>query len=119
MPETVAPRTRKPYPTHEERIVAADAKIEQLERLADERRVLLERSEALMLSRQQSLAKTEDALQAAIAKRDRIIELRDRPAKAAGGRGRRSVDRAALTQLQEALAASGKTVDDVLALLNN
>lgn len=122
---------RKPYPTHEERLAAAEKQIERLTKLNVERTVLIEKTEATLRERRAALAKSKAALEAAKAKKERIVEVmnkavretklrrspeeraqrrRDALAKARGRRRRRRKNAALLSALGE----SGKSVDDLL-----
>ena len=110
-------KMRKPYPNHEVRIAMADAKIAQLERLIEDRKVLLEKSESIAQQRRASLEKTEQTLQAQVEKRVRIVANKDKPQKPAGVRIAKAAEKAQMAQLQAALKASGKSIDDVIASL--
>ena len=119
---------RKPYPTHEERLAAAEKQIERLTKLNAERTALIEKTEATLSERCAALAKSE----AAKAKKERIIEAMNKPAKetkpklSPEERAQRRRDALAKTReakkaekekyeaLLSALAESGKSVDDLL-----
>lgn len=79
--ETV--KTRKPYPSHEERLAAVDASIERLTKLNAERAALIEKTEALLAERKAALVKSEDALAKQLAKKEKLVAMMNRPAKTA------------------------------------
>lgn len=131
--ETV--KTRKPYPSHEERLAAVDASIERLTKLNAERAALIEKTEALLAERRAALVKSEDALARELAKKEKLVAMMNRPAKTAAPKmtdeERAEKRRAALAKAREvkkaerekydaflsALAESGKSMDDLLAEL--
>ena len=53
-----AAKGRKPYPTHEERLAAAEKQIERLTKLNAERTALIEKTEATLSERRAALAKS-------------------------------------------------------------
>ena len=131
--ETV--KTRKPYPSHEERLAAVDASIERLTKLNAERAALIEKTEALLAERKAALVKSEDALAKQLSKKEKLVVMMNRPAKTAAPKmtdeERTEKRRAALAKAREvkkaerekydaflsALAESGKSMDDLLAEL--
>ena len=131
--ETV--KTRKPYPSHEERLAAVDASIERLTKLNAERAALIEKTEALLAERKVALVKSEDALAKQLAKKEKLVAMMNRPAKTAAPKmtdeERAEKRRAALAKPREvkkaerekydaflsALAESGRSMDDLLAEL--
>ncbi len=64
--------TRKPYPTYEERILAADQTIERLTKLNEERIALIAKTEAKLGERKAALAKSQEALEKEKAKRNAL-----------------------------------------------
>ena len=74
-------KTRKPYPTHEERLIAADADIERLTKLNEERVELVKKTEEKLAERKIALQRSEDMLLKAQAKREKIISVMNRPKK--------------------------------------
>lgn len=69
-------KTRKPYPTHEERLIAVDADIERLTKLNEERVELVKKTEEKLAERKIALQRSEDMLLKAQAKREKIISVR-------------------------------------------
>lgn len=126
--ETV--KTRKPYPSHEERLAAVDASIERLTKLNADRSALIEKTEALLAERRAALVKSEDALARELAKKEKLVAMMNRPAKTAAPK-MTPEERAALAKAREvkkaerekydtllsALAESGRSMDDLLAEL--
>ena len=120
-------KTRKPYPTFDERIAMADAKIKQLEELIQSRAQLIAETEAKLNERK--------ALEKAKAKKEHLIELKNRPEKpvrpkgdpaevkarrqeaAAKAREARKAKKAQMEALMEKLAQSGKTIEELMAEL--
>ena len=127
--ETV--KTRKPYPSHEERLAAVDASIERLTKLNADRSALIEKTEALLAERRAALVKSEDALARELAKKEKLVAMMNRPAKTAAPKMTPEKRRAALAKAREvkkaerekydtllsALAESGRSMDDLLAEL--
>jgi hypothetical protein len=74
-------KTRKPYPTHEERLIAVDADIERLTKLNEERVELVKKTEEKLAERKIALQRSEDMLLKAQAKREKIISVMNRPKK--------------------------------------
>ena len=74
-------KARKPYPTFDERIAMADAKIKQLEELIQSRAQLIAETEAKLNERKAALTKNQEALEKAKAKKEHLIELKNRPEK--------------------------------------
>ena len=123
---------RKPYPTHEERLAAAEKQIERLTKLNAERSALIEKTEATLNERRAALAKSEAALEAAKAKKERIIEAMNKLAKEtkpklspeeraqrrrdalAKAREAKKAEKEKYEALLFALAERGKSVDDLL-----
>ena len=120
-------KARKPYPTFDERIAMADAKIKQLEELIQSRAQLIAETEAKLNER--------EALEKAKAKKEHLIELKNRPEKpvrpkgdpaevkarrqeaAAKAREARKAKKAQMEALMEKLAQSGKTIEELMAEL--
>lgn len=107
---------RKPYPGREERIQAVDAKIARLEKLNAEREVLITLTGQKVAARKAALAKSREALENAIAHREKLIALENRP-KTYGIAGARRAEKAAFAELKEKLAVQGKTLNDLLESL--
>ena len=138
MPEkkkATAEKTRKPYPSLEERLVSVDKEIEHLEKLNAARTELIRKTEATLEERKAALAKSEEALRAALAKKEKIVAAKDKPQKVARkklspealaerrravlvkAREARKNQREKMSALMSALAASGKSVDELLSEL--
>ena len=127
-----AVKGRKPHPTHEERLAAAEKQIERLTKLNAERTALIEKTESTLNERRAALAKSEAALEAAKAKKERIIEAMNKPVKEtkpklspeeraqrrrdalAKAREAKKAEKDKYEALLSALAESGKSVDDLL-----
>ena len=129
-------KERKAYPTFEERIVAADKKIEELPKLIDGRKKLIFTTENKLNLRKAALEKSIADLEEANKKKARLIEIKNRPPKppktpkmdpeerkaqrvAAMAKARevRAAKKAQADALMEALQSSGKTVDELLAII--
>lgn len=110
------PAIRKPYPTYEERIAAAEQNIARLTALKASREALVEQTAAKLRDRQEALAKSEAALNAVIAKRDRLIVAKDKLAKEPKA-ALKAAEKQKLNELLLALKASGKSIDELLAEL--
>lgn len=123
---------RKPYPTHEERLAAAEKQIERLTKLNAERTVLIEKTEATLRERRAALAKSKAALEAAKAKKERIIEVMNKPVRETKlrrspeertqrrrdalekAREAKKAEKKKYAALLSALGESGKSMDDLL-----
>ena len=68
-----AKKVRKPYPSHDERIKAADQKIARLEALIADRSDLIAKTEKILEERKAALAKNEEVLNKVRAKKERLI----------------------------------------------
>lgn len=108
-------KERKAYPDRDTRIAMAEEKIAQLEKLNAERRDLIEKTEAKLNARKAALAKTEDQLAKAVARRDKLIAAKNRPA--AGVRAAKTAEKSQIELLKSKLAAQGKTLDDLISSL--
>lgn len=129
-------KERKPYPTYQERIEAADKKIEQLKQLNASREALVAQTEAKLAERKEALAKSQEALEMVVAKRERLVVLMNKPAKEpkpklspeeraahrrealAKAREAKKAQKAQMEALVAKLAQSGKTIDELLAELD-
>lgn len=105
-------KERKAYPDRDTRIAMAEEKIAQLEKLNAERRALIEKTEAKLNARKAALANTEEQLAKAIARRDKLIAAKNRPA--VGARAAKSAEKNQIEQLKAKLAAQGKTLEELL-----
>ena len=103
--------SRKSYPDRDTRIAMAEEKIAQLEKLNQERRALIEKTEEKLLARKAALANSEAQLEKTIERRDRLIAAKNRPA---GVRAAKSIEKGQIEQLKALLAAKGQTLDDLI-----
>ena len=94
--KVVAEKTRKPYPSIDERIALADQAIERLTKLNASRAELIAQTEAKLAERKAALAKSQEALEKEEAKK---------------------AEKEKYDALVAALAESGKTVDELLDAL--
>lgn len=129
-------KERKPYPTYEERIAAADKKIEQLQKLNASRKELIAQTEAKLVERKEALAKSQEELEKVLAKRGRLVALMNKPEKQskpklspeeraahrrealAKAREAKKAQKAQMEALMEKLARSGKTIEELMAELD-
>lgn len=133
--QPVAKKPRKPYPTHEERVAAADQTIARLTALNAAREARIAQAEADLQARKVALEKSQAALEKAKAKKEHLLALLNRPPKqakakltaeeraahrregAARARAAKKAEKEKYDQLLAALAESGKTVEEVLEAL--
>ena len=133
--QPVAKKPRKPYPTHEERVAAADQTIARLTALNAAREARIAQAEADLEARRAALEKSQAALEKAKAKKEHLLALQNRPPKqakakltaeeraahrregAARARAAKKAEKEKYDQLLAALAESGKTVEEVLEAL--
>lgn len=133
--QPVAKKPRKPYPTHEERVAAADQTIARLTALNAAREARIAQAEADLEARRAALEKSQAALEKAKAKKEHLLALMNRPPKqakakltaeeraahrregAARARAAKKAEKKKYDQLLAALAESGKTVEEVLEAL--
>ena len=133
--QPVAKKPRKPYPTHEERVAAADQTIARLTALNAAREARIAQAEADLEARRAALEKSQAALEKAKAKNEHLLALLNRPPKqakakltaeeraahrregAARARAAKKAEKEKYDQLLAALAESGKTVEEVLEAL--
>ena len=133
--QSVAKKPRKPYPTHEERVAAADQTIARLTALNAAREARIAQAEADLEARRATLEKSQAALEKAKAKKEHLLALLNRPPKqakakltaeeraahrregAARARAAKKAEKEKYDQLLAALAESGKTVEEVLEAL--
>ena len=130
--KVVAEKTRKPYPSIDERIALADQAIERLTKLNASRAELIAQTEAKLAGRKAALAKSQEALEKEEAKKARLLAAKEKPAKAAKpklsaeersarrkealakARAVKKAEKEKYDALVAALAESGKTVDELL-----
>ena len=131
----VEEKTRKPYPSIDERIALADQEIERLTKLNAARTELIAQTEAKLAERKTALAKSEEQLEKVKAKKERLLAAKDKPAKGptpkltqeernarrqealAKAREERKAKKEKYDAIVAALAQSGKTVDELLDAL--
>lgn len=128
-------KERKAYPTYQERIEAADKKMEQLQKLNASREVLIAQTEAKLAERKEALAKSREALEKVTAKREHLVALMNKPAKEpkpklspeeraahrrealTKAREAKKTKKAQMEALMEKLAQSGKSIEELMAEL--
>ena len=131
----VEEKTRKPYPSIDERIALTDQAIERLTKLNAARTELIAQTEAKLAERKAALAKSEEQLEKVKAKKERLLAAKDKLAKEptpkltpeernarrqealAKAREARKAKKEKYDALVAALAQSGKTVDELLDAL--
>lgn len=100
------------YPTLEQRIVLADEKIAQWEKLIAEREELVKKAQQIVVDRQAALEATKEKLVKAKNYKEHLIEMQNRPAK------QPKVSKTSqYKKLDELLAAKGKTLEELLSEL--
>ena len=129
-------KKRKPYPSYQERIEAADKKIEQLQQLNASREALIAQTEAKLAERKEVRAKSQAMLEKVLAKRERLVALMNKPEKQAKpklspeelaahrrealakAREAKKAQKAQMEALMEKLAQSGKTIEELMVELD-
>lgn len=134
--------SKRHYPTISERLAAVDANIAHLTQLNESRATLLAKTQTTLEERQVALKKSMEALKTALEKKDRLVELQNRPetppvvkapklspeerqqarisalehARAArkAKKDARVAEEAKIRELVEKLRASGRSVDELL-----
>lgn len=89
----VVEKTRKEYPTLDERIAIADKKVESLTKLNNEREVLVAKTEKKLEERKIALARSTEQLNKVLAHREHLVEIKNRPATQQGRRATKSEER--------------------------
>ena len=130
--EPAIAKTRKPYPSIDERIALADQAIERLTKLNASRAELIAQTEAKLAERKAALAKSQEALEKARDKRERLLAVKDKPVKEAApkltpeersarrkealakARAVKKAEKEKYDALLAALAQRGRTVDELL-----
>lgn len=115
--KNVEKKPRKQYPDRDTRITMADEKIERLTKLNEERRELIEKTEAKLNERKAALAKSEETLQKVIARRDKLIAAKEAPAGSPAARAQKVAEKAKFDEIKAILKAQGKTLDDLMNML--
>lgn len=112
-------KARKPRTTDPDaRIALVDVQIQRLEKLNESRRELISQTEKKLNERKEALNKSEIALQNAREKRERIVAFKERGAMTKEERAaRRASEKAKITELLEAMKATGISLDDLISKL--
>lgn len=116
-PEIVEKKARRQYPDRDTRIAMADEKIERLTRLNEERRELIEKTEAKLNERRAALEKSEAMLNKVISRREKLIAAKEAPAGSPAARAQKAAEKAQFDELKARLKAQGKTFDDLMNML--
>ena len=117
-PVVVVPeKVRKSYPSVDERIAMADAKIAQLSKLNASREALVEKTAALLAGRQDTLAKSKAQQEKVERRRERLIASKEKPAKQPRARKNVAEEDPQMTELKALLASKNMTMEEMLATL--
>ena len=117
-PVVVVPeKVRKSYPSVDERIAMADAKIAQLSKLNASREALVEKTAALLAERQDTLAKSKAQQEKVERRRERLIASKEQPAKQPRARKNVAAEDPQMMELKALLASKNMTMEEMLATL--
>ena len=116
-PVVVPEKVRKSYPSVDERIAMADAKIAQLSKLNASREALVEKTAALLAERQDTLAKSKAQQEKVERRRERLIASKEKPAKQPRARKNVAEEDPQMTELKALLASKNMTMEEMLATL--
>lgn len=117
-PVVVVPEeVRKSYPSVDERIAMADAKIAQLSKLNASREALVEKTAALLAERQDTLAKSKAQQEKVERRRERLIASKEKPAKQPRARKNVAAEDPQMMELKALLASKNMTMEEMLATL--
>ena len=117
-PVVVVPeKVRKSYPSVDERIAMADAKIAQLSKLNASREALVEKTAALLAERQDTLAKSKAQQEKVERSRERLIASKEKPAKQPRARKNVAAEDPQMMELKALLASKNMTMEEMLATL--
>lgn len=117
-PVVVVPeKVRKSYPSVDERIAMADAKIAQLSKLNASREALVEKTAALLAERQDTLAKSKAQQEKVERRRERLIASKEKPAKQPCARKNVAAEDPQMMELKALLASKNMTMEEMLATL--
>ena len=117
-PVVVVPeKVRKSYPSVDERIAMADAKIAQLSKLNASRDALVEKTAALLAERQDTLAKSKAQQEKVERRRERLIASKEKPAKQPRARKNVAAEDPQMMELKALLASKNMTMEEMLATL--
>ena len=131
-------KQRKPYPTYDERIAAIETKTESVTKLIASREILVAETKKKLDERIAALEHAKNELVALQERKTRIIEnkakaenkvtrqkltpeerVEHRKESLAKARAARKVEKEKRDALMAKLAESGKTIDDILSMLDN
>ncbi len=113
----VVEKTRKAYPTLDERIAIADKKVESLTKLNNEREVLVAKTEKKLEERKVALARSTEQLNKVLAHREHLVEIKNRPATSQGRSAAKSEERKRAEELLSVMKAKGISMEELLARL--
>lgn len=117
-PVVVVPeKVRKSYPSVDERIAMADAKIAQLSKLNASREALVEKTAALLAERQDTLAKSKAQQEKVERRRERLIASKEKLAKQPRARKNVAAEDPQMMELKALLASKNMTMEEMLATL--
>ena len=117
-PVVVVPeKVRKSYPSVDERIAMADAKIAQLSKLNASREALVEKTAALLAERQDTLAKSKAQQEKVERRRERLIASKEKPAKQPRARKNVAAEDPQMMEPKALLASKNMTMEEMLATL--
>lgn len=109
-------KIRKAYPTLDERITMVEEKIDHLTKLNAERQALIEKTENTLNERKATLAKSAAQLEKALARKQRLMQLKNKPTKRAAKLEKVS-ERKHIDELLTILKAKGISVEDAIKTL--
>lgn len=113
-PVVVVPeKVRKSYPSVDERIAMADAKIAQLSKLNASREALVEKTAALLAERQDTLAKSKAQQEKVERRRERLIASKEKPAKQPRARKNVAAEDPQMMELKALLASKNMTMEEM------
>ena len=127
-------KTRRPYPTREERISVIDSKIVSLQSLIEDRKKLIAKSEAKLNERKAAMAKNEAMLEKLTKLKERLTTPKEkvvrpkrspeeiaeiRKANIAKARESRKANAARIANLEKILSEKGITLDEVIDRARN
>ena len=110
-------KTRKAYPTLDERIAIADKKVESLTKLNNEREVLVAKTEKKLEERKVALTRSTEQLNKVLAHREHLLEIKNRPAAQKGRSAAKSEERKRAEELLSVMKAKGISMEELLAKL--
>ena len=110
-------KTRKAYPTLDERIAIADKKIESLTNLNNEREALVAKTEKKLEERKVALARSTEQLNKVLAHKEHLVEIKNRPAAQPGRSAAKSEERKRAEELLSVMKAKGISMEELLAKL--